>query len=274
MHQDFFKNCHLISDIDGTLASTDDFLPQANRDAIAHFVAHGGTFSIATGRYLGDLDVLNGVAINGLCILNNGACIYDMVNQREISAQVLPAGALSAALDFCYNHPAVGLLAVTPDGYFTVALDALDRPVLHSRYPVRTVAQLRLPLHKLLFVSHETQTTATLAQLRSASFSAVEFVQTGAHSIEMTPQHVSKGNAFAKICQMQGIATQNTYFIGDSFNDVSMMEQAGFSAAVGDAPPAVQQHADVVLGDFADGVVAEFIAYIARRIVAEYAESL
>lgn len=85
-----FDGIYLFTDVDGTLASVHDEIPQKNIEAVEYFTSNGGTFSVATGRYLGDISMLDALNINGLSILNNGACIYDFAGKKIVRTQSLP----------------------------------------------------------------------------------------------------------------------------------------------------------------------------------------
>ena len=70
-----FDGIYLFSDIDGTLGRTETGIPKRNINAIKNFIENGGTFGVATGRYLSDLDFVKEVPINGYSLINNRASI-------------------------------------------------------------------------------------------------------------------------------------------------------------------------------------------------------
>lgn len=105
-----FENIYLFSDIDGTLANLKDNIPERNVEAINYFVENGGTFGVATGRYLGDIDLLNKVPVNGLCILNNGASIYDYNKKELLHSEVLPDDIINFYVNYLNNNQDIGLL--------------------------------------------------------------------------------------------------------------------------------------------------------------------
>ena len=95
-----FNGVLIASDYDNTLVYTEDalkglepmpgLLPE-NREAIEYFMAHGGVFSVATGRALPSFDtVRKGVPMNGPTILFNGAAIYDFEKRQYLCTAFLP----------------------------------------------------------------------------------------------------------------------------------------------------------------------------------------
>jgi Cof subfamily protein (haloacid dehalogenase superfamily) len=70
---------------------------------------------------------------------------------------------------------------------------------------------------------------------------------TGEQNIEITSSGVNKGSALREISAVTGIPLQNIMAIGDSPNDLSMLQEAGVSAAVANAQPEVQQVAQMIV---------------------------
>ena len=55
--------------------------------------------------------------------------------------------------------------------------------------------------------------------------------------LEAANTHVNKGNAVRYLAEeMLGLESHNVMTIGDNFNDVEMLDYAGISVAMGDAP--------------------------------------
>ncbi len=62
----------------------------------------------------------------------------------------------------------------------------------------------------------------------------------GAGNLEITAINAQKGIAVEKYAKSKGIAMANVMVIGDSYNDLSMMERAGRSVAMGNAPAEIK----------------------------------
>ncbi len=262
MKNDIFKGIYLFSDIDGTFASEENFIPKKNLDAVDYFTKNGGSFSIATGRYIGDFDLLKDVNINGLSIINNGASIYDFKNQKEISSVTLNEEDINRVYEFLKVNTDIGLLIVNKDGYISAVFDEIDRPIFHDRYDIRDLKDISLPFNKILLVVNSSIMDRVLNDLKEFNLEYTDFVQTGERSIEIVPKGINKGTAFLKICKENNIDIKNTYFIGDSFNDIEFMKIAGTSAATGTAKLEVKKFADKIMCDFEQGSVADFVEYI------------
>ena len=66
-----------------------------------------------------------------------------------------------------------------------------------------------------------------------------------------------KGAALAALCRLLGIAPENTMALGDSGNDESMLRQAGFSVAMGNANAEARAAARYMVTDNEHDGVAE-----------------
>lgn len=83
--------------------------------------------------------------------------------------------------------------------------------------------------------------------------------------LEFTHPSVNKGWAVAFLGEMLGIDREEIMAVGDSGNDVPMLEYAGLGVAMGNAKPTVQAAADVVtLSSDDDGVAEAIEKYVLR----------
>jgi Cof subfamily protein (haloacid dehalogenase superfamily) len=87
-----------------------------------------------------------------------------------------------------------------------------------------------------------------LASLRSKYKPTELYMTTSVPTfLEAANTHVNKGNAVRYLAEeMLGLESHNVMTIGDNFNDVEMLDYAGISVAMGNAPTEVQAIADWV----------------------------
>ena len=70
---------------------------------------------------------------------------------------------------------------------------------------------------------------------------------------------ISKATGVAEIAQSQGISQSDVFAVGDLFNDIELLDWAGFSFAVKNAHPHVHDVADLIVPSNDDGGVAQVI---------------
>jgi Cof subfamily protein (haloacid dehalogenase superfamily) len=88
----------------------------------------------------------------------------------------------------------------------------------------------------------------------------LEIVDSSKYNIEITRQGVSKGKAVAVLAAHYGLQQEEIITIGDSENDVSMIEYAGLGIAMGNAPDQVKRKAGYVTGTNDEDGVAQAIS--------------
>lgn len=82
--------------------------------------------------------------------------------------------------------------------------------------------------------------TAALAML------PLSCVWSGASSIEITHPQATKANGMLSACHLLGVEPRQVLALGDSGNDLSMLQTAGLGIAMGNAPPEIQRAARMV----------------------------
>ena len=57
---------------------------------------------------------------------------------------------------------------------------------------------------------------------------------------EMMPKNVTKGKALKTLCDLTNLQINNTIAVGDYYNDVEILQNAGLSVCVDNAPDVVK----------------------------------
>ncbi|SET08500.1 hypothetical protein SAMN05216389_105108 [Oceanobacillus limi] len=65
-------------------------------------------------------------------------------------------------------------------------------------------------------------------------------------NVEVNPKGVSKASALRKVCQKLNITMDNVMAVGDSLNDIKMIQEAGVGVAMGNAQEAIKNVANHV----------------------------
>ncbi len=78
-----FSDILLTVDYDRTLTAPDSTIPQRNIEAIEYFIAHGGAFTINTGRSIPMAKAFIGkVPVSAPLLLYNGSAAYDVAQKK------------------------------------------------------------------------------------------------------------------------------------------------------------------------------------------------
>ncbi len=104
-------------------------------------------------------------------------------------------------------------------------------------------------------------------QIRSALQKLpVDVSSSGLENIEITHKEATKGKALKRAASFYGISMEETLVIGDNENDLSMIEAAGHSAAMGNAVHSVKVAADYITSNNEDSGVAEAVVPILQQL--------
>ena len=86
------------------------------------------------------------------------------------------------------------------------------------------------------------------------------FLATNSIYLEIMPSGVSKASGLHDLCALMSKSMKNTVFIGDYYNDLELMREAGYAVAVANAPAEVKAAADhVTTCTCAEGAVGEYL---------------
>mmetsp|Transcript_11816 Transcript_11816/g.25656 ORF Transcript_11816/g.25656 Transcript_11816/m.25656 type:complete len:89 (-) Transcript_11816:138-404(-) len=75
--------------------------------------------------------------------------------------------------------------------------------------------------------------------------------------LEVLPLDASKGAGVSQMLNELGVSPDNVFAIGDAENDIEMLQLAGVSVAMGNAPSTVQHVAQYVTATNAEDGAAE-----------------
>ncbi len=91
----------------------------------------------------------------------------------------------------------------------------------------------------------------------------LEMTNSDPRNIEFNPLGVNKATGLEQICQLLGYRMDEVVAVGDSLNDLAMIEQAGLGIAMGNAQEAVKDAADAItLTNEEDGVAEVIRRYL------------
>jgi Cof subfamily protein (haloacid dehalogenase superfamily) len=248
----------LVLDIDGTITGDANTLSVTVKEVIAAVQAKGIKVAIATGRmYCSALRFHQEIGSTLPLIAYQGAWIQDPGNDqihrhlpvsREITQQLLeyfeqPDLRSLLSVHF-YINDQLYVREITKE------TDNYQQRCGVNAIPVGDLRQLldHEPTKILALSEDANLTQQLLADLRLRYKPTDLYMTTSVPTfLEAANTHVNKGNAVRYLAEeMLGLESHHVMTIGDNFNDVEMLDYAGISVAMGNAPPEVQAIANWV----------------------------
>lgn len=261
------SNVLLATDLDKTLLNNDAAVPQRCVEAIRAYTQRGGLFTVATGRPTRAVHIYSDLIelINAPIITYNGACIYDTKAKRVIWQQLLPQDIQPLIADALKAFPSVGALVFRGDDDFTCVVQpntyttevAWIREHYHA--PERPLAEIPFPWNKVVLCGPPAEMKRCAAYIRANLPSAVTTILSEGIFLELTGPDVGKGKALRRVAEMVGIDRSQIVAIGDSMNDIDMLQWAGTGVAVANAEAEILKIAQVTVASNEEHGVCECI---------------
>ncbi|HAJ34331.1 MAG TPA: hypothetical protein DCL15_01380 [Chloroflexi bacterium] len=254
----------VILDLDGTIINAYQRLPisQAVHDTIAAVQATGVIVTIGTGRTLDYIrhSLHGNLALTHPVLTTQGAVIGDPVSGHVLAEVTLPldkARDIAAFVDahryptaFYFNdadgHTQVfrNSLGATPSEE-TLLQHLLGIPgvQVEAFSPLLTAPNAHPPV-KVIAFNHGIPGDIDLLPEYQQRFPTLSITRTHEWLVETTAAGVDKGSGLRRLCDLLGIDIRRVMAIGDSDNDIPMLEAAGLGVAMGNAGDHVKAVAD------------------------------
>lgn len=263
-----------VSDIDGTLLVPGQSISAKNIAAVKKMVAAGITVTIATGRmYRAGLPIAQELGVNVPIITYNGALIKS-AGGEVIHVEYLPADLIVEIVKFFERHDWY-LQSYSGDEVIYPFENEFSRQYETSQ-KVKGAAvgwaglcERTERVCKLLSISSGAAATAErMAAVRAEFGGRIEITKSHPQFVEMMCLGVSKASAVKILAKKLNIDRAEVMAIGDSDNDLPMLQAAGKSIAMGNAVDAVKNSCDFVTGNCEDDGFAEAVAkYVLKEDV-------
>ncbi|MBE5781122.1 MAG: Cof-type HAD-IIB family hydrolase [Clostridiales bacterium] len=271
----------IVTDIDGTLATHGEHIPQINIDAIRAAKELGVKVCACTARnWTTAKEILERAGLTDYCMLLNGSVILD-VKTKEVQYRnrIAPE----------YVGPLVDIVSKYTDG---ITIEGTENMVICKDFVGPMARRGWDP-----FAPNRPQNIWTQSQIKT--YSKEEFIEAGkdicniltvwidhdqhlplySEISEIGPFELSaadddhvyimakdatKGLAVEILAGLYGVTAENVMCFGDSKNDASMLRWAGVGVAMGNANQLAKDSADIVTARVEEGGVGREIF---RRVV-------
>ena|GEM_PF-157839 len=267
----------LVSDIDGTLLTSDAVLPDEVRATILEARRAGIVVTVATGRrYVTTEKVLRDLELHGpWCgadestgararralrtppvIVQTGAIVTSSDGHTTLFRDPLPQADAQTALDILvdaglqpivYENRVLDQHLLTGPAEFdspSAALYLNYNPDLVVRLPYEKLIADGDPLQLAVIDRHE-RLEPVVPRLESVNCRTLLSYSGNVESsfMEVFHKDCSKGHAVARIARYLGFSLDEVVCIGDNWNDTEMLAIAGCGIAVANAAPEIAIHA-------------------------------
>lgn len=277
-------------DLDGTLLNSKNEISRENIDAIIRAQQSGIEIVIATGRAHFDvMNIFKQTGITTWVIAANGATIHTPKGELYHSKPIDPKRAYEILnvlenedyyyevfSNDCIYTPLNGreilhiemdrLISANPHTRIELLEHAIAKQFSQTNFhfveSYKEIKQLGVDIFNILaFSFHEEKLED--GWRRFGEMEDITIVSSANHNFELEHKDASKGIALKKLTNKLGIPLEVCIAIGDSMNDMSMLQIAGTSVAMGNAKQEVKACSDkITLTNDENGVATVIIGAI------------
>lgn len=245
----------IISDIDETLLTSRHTIAEADKQAIDRAQKQGCLFVLSSGRTYEQVKIFaDELSLESYAVVCNGAAIVDLKTNEPLYQNTIPFELVRALFKQGQTWDYTVLL-YTYNTVYIYNISGEERVRLEKRHVVVRefgAEQLEefanLPIVKVNYLDLDFERLQTrkmelskeLRQNLEISFSSRRYMECNAKGTD-------KGVALLKLCDILDIKREQSIAIGDSYNDVPMLMQAGLALCPSNSELAVKTLSDVVL---------------------------
>ena len=249
----------LAADMDYTLLAPGRDIPEGNKEAIRALKDSSVAFTIATGRssfLVGKF--AEDLGIDVPIMTSNGGSLFDARARKQFASVDFEEAKIRELLRFLMARSADATLYSDDGIFFTPS--STRRGFVNS-YNESLAPEKQSPMieigmdflekdslpkfNKILLISADEEITGALA-----SDPELEVISSAPNLFDVMRAGVSKGNSLLSLADYLGIPHDNTFAIGDSDNDISMIESAKYGIAMGNATEGVKAAASYITANY------------------------
>ena len=256
-----FRPQLIALDVDDTLVAHNSSVSERVVEAIERVQSAGITVTLATGRSPSTtIPVARAAGIEGLVVCSNGGLLVSVDTERTIDSITFDP---RPALEELIQHLPDAVYAVEDvNGMFRATSAFRTGELGLSIREVPFEHLLTEPVIRLVVRSEEHTDSGFGEFVRSIGYESVIFGVADVAWMDIGGKGVNKATMLGRLCDLRGVDPARTIAIGDFWNDIEMLEWAGWGVAMGGAPDAIKAVANAVTS----GVPGEGVADVLDSI--------
>lgn len=249
-------------DMDGTLLNSKHEVSEKNKEALKKAIKKGVHIAISTGRVFPSARIYgNIIGVNAPLICSNGSYIKDKNTDEVIFKSTLDRETYFKICDIikkykflAYVDATDGLIADTeiPEGdshrLMNSWVDEEEKIKFYKHDDLKDAYDEHGEnILKFIIIKQEDGVGIEAAKDEFESLEDVDLVYASwGGCIEIMKKGTSKGSAVKALADKLGIKIEDVICMGDSGNDVSMLEEAGLAVVMGNAPDFIKKYGDYI----------------------------
>ena len=242
----------IVTDLDGTLFTTDKRLPPDFDTVLAQLKARDIAFAVATGRNFKGIDHYFPDKIQDMYfICDNGAFI--MEHDKLSRCVTIDRELCHRVFDAVKEYGEIDVLACGLKGtYYTNCCDAMQYTMDNYYAPVTFVEDMKAIDDELFKISYSDFNGGPIASgsydyMQQQFGKELSIHPSGGIWMDSMHKTVHKGEGVKALQQLLGVTEEETLVFGDYYNDIPMLQSAKNVFVVEGAPDDVKSYATKIV---------------------------
>lgn len=258
----------IIADFDGTLGNIPDYIHPDTVQAIKEYQRMGGIFSIVTGRSYSSISAIcEKYGIKCVVASFQGSHVVDLnTNKVLLDCGIKSSRAVEMLVDlksldfplsvwsndvlyYEQENPYTKLYADKLSGKKFLKIQDFSQIEKHTTHPINKINLLAVP-----------EKVSSVVEFLQARYGDDVIVNSGAKSlIEIIDAEYNKGYAVKKIAEYFNMELDKVLTVGDSTNDLKLLDGEWHGVAVGDAEEQLKKIAKEITVPYSENPVKVLI---------------
>ncbi|MGL5414473.1 MAG: Cof-type HAD-IIB family hydrolase [Clostridium sp.] len=273
----------ICTDMDGTLLNSNHLVSTENKETLKKAINHGIIVSIATGRLFTSANYYrNLIGIDAPLICANGAYIKDKKTEKILYKNALSLdeslelyniskkydlhlffntwNTAISTKEFIKNHA----YAISNEG---MSLEDRTNFVVNEDL-TSTLKEYEDEILKLICIDYSNEKKSEIIKARKEieALDKYEVVCSGPFNFEVMKKGTTKGLAVKKLAELLNIKPENVMCLGDSENDLSMLQYAGIPIAMENGLDIVKENALYITDTNNNSGVSKAIKHFVKNL--------
>lgn len=242
-----------VTDLDGTLLGQENYIDEKDKQALAELVQNGVELAVASGRMDREIvKVLKLVGQTGHRISQNGGFVYDR-NDNLVHSETFKPELSKRLYDAITKNDFNHTVSTADEIYVPHKTEQMKLLEEILFFPIIETPNLAHQFNESIVPSKfsllgETEDLLKIKEELNGQFTGeMESYLSDKHCVDMVPKGISKALGLNHLLENIKVSPEEMACIGDSFNDIPMLEMTPNSYAMASAHPEVKNSASHVV---------------------------
>lgn len=257
----------VVSDFDGTLGSVPHVIEPETVEAIKKYVSAGGKFVICSGRGYDNVSIIyKNYGLKGFAVGLQGGIIKDVETKETLFLGGIPTDVVLKVISRIKSfgvqvvaYPETGLLYDEDTEYTRYYRSVLKVEGTFVDNLVDYISKNKLNIIKVNAIAHP-EKVAEIIPIIKREFEGELLINSGSSRLmECVHPLCNKGNAVKILAEKFNLDYSEIMAVGDSSNDIELVNGSWHGVAVGDADEALKKVAKEVTVPFSENPIKHLL---------------